>query len=212
MIRFRLFGIPIIILPWFWITMLLIGSIYVGSISTPKDFFGLLLFVLAGFFSILVHELGHGLTIKKLGADTQIVLQAFGGFATYPQNRFSRPQDFLITAVGPLAQLILGGIVLLIAKNIPIQDSLGNEFLGALYWVSFVWALFNLVPVFPLDGGQLLNALFGPKLKKVTHIISIIIAITLGLLAFKFQFLFMAFFMGYFAYQNFEILRGPKKT
>ncbi|MGJ8725538.1 MAG: M50 family metallopeptidase [Roseibacillus sp.] len=210
MIRFRLFGIPITILPWFWITMLLIGSIFIGDIKTPQDFFGVLLFVIAGFFSILVHELGHGLTIRKLGADTQIVLQAFGGFATYPQNKFSRPQDFLITAAGPLAQLILGGIVLIISLNIPIEGSLGNVFLKALYMISFVWALFNLVPVFPLDGGQLLNAVLGPKRKNITHIIGIIIAIAVGILGLMSGRLFVAFFMGYFAYQNFQILRGPK--
>ena len=74
MLRFRLFGIPITILPWFWITLAIIGA---GSLSTTDDLFRLLLFVLAGFFSVLVHELGHGLTIKKFGAPTAIVLRSF---------------------------------------------------------------------------------------------------------------------------------------
>ena len=109
MVRFRLFGIPITVLPWFWITLALIGA---GSLSSADDLFRLLLFILAGFFSVLVHELGHGLTIKKFGAPTEIVLQAFGGFATYPRDRFNRKQDFLVTAAGPAIQLVLGGIAL----------------------------------------------------------------------------------------------------
>ena len=212
MLRFRLFGIPITVLPWFWITMLLLGSMWSGSLSTPQDLFLLLLFVLAGFLSILVHELGHGLTIKKLGAETQIVLEAFGGFATSPKDRFTRTQDFLITAAGPGAQLILGFIVLGIAKTIPVTDSMGNDFLFALYWVSFLWAILNLVPVFPLDGGRLLGAVLGPKRMKITHIVSILFAVALGILAFKTGYLFAAFFMAYFAYQNFEMLRGPKQA
>ena len=168
MVRFRLFGIPITVLPWFWISLALIGS---SRISDSSDVFKVILFVLAGFISILVHELGHGLTIKKFGAPTEIVLQAFGGFATYPRNRFNRKQDFLVTAAGPAIQLALGGLILILYRNLSeeMTFTMGGHFLYVLYLISFIWAIFNLVPVYPLDGGQLLNAVLGPKLKKLTH-------------------------------------------
>lgn len=207
MIRFHLFGIPITVLPWFWITLAIIGA---DSLATSEDLFRLLLFLLAGFLSILVHELGHGLTIKKLGAPTEIVLQAFGGFATYPLNRFNRKQDFLITAAGPGIQLVLGGIALAFYLNLSeeILKTMGGHFLFTLCVISFIWAIFNLMPIFPMDGGQLLNAVLGPKLKKITHTISVIAAVSLGILALKFGFFIAIFFMGYFAYQNIQILRS----
>ena len=179
MVRFKLFGIPITILPWFWLTLAIIGS---NKLSTLDDLFRLVLFILAGFISILVHELGHGLTIKKLGAETQIVLQAFGGFATYPQNHFNRFQDFIITAAGPAVQLLLAGVVSLILNNVPIEAPMGEEFLNVLLWISVIWAVFNLLPVFPLDGGQLLNAVLGPKRRTITHIIGILVAVAIGIL------------------------------
>ena len=210
MVRFKLFGIPITILPWFWLTLALIGY---SSLSNAQDLFRLVLFILAGFISIMVHELGHGLTIKKLGADTQIVLQAFGGFATYPPNRFSRPQDFLITAAGPLVQLVLGGIVWAIYQNLDKEtfETLGPYFLWVLYKISFIWAIFNLLPVFPLDGGQLLNAVLGPKRRGITHVVSILVAVAVGALGFRFGYLFAALFMGFFAYQNFQLLQASRE-
>ncbi|GHC40524.1 metalloprotease [Roseibacillus persicicus] len=209
MFRFRLFGIPVTVLPWFWITLAIIGSQTVHGFS---DLFRIVLFVLAGFISVLVHELGHALTIKKFGAPTEIVLQAFGGFATYPPNRFNRLQDFLLTAAGPAIQIVLGLVIFLLIRTVDLPDSMGLYFLKVLSGISLFWAFINLVPVFPLDGGQLLNAMLGPKNKKITHITGIIVAIALGLLALKFGFIFATFFMGYFAYLNFQILQGPGRV
>ena len=208
MVRFNFFGIPITILPWFWITLALIGS---RSLQTTEDLFRLLLFVLAGFISILVHELGHGLTIKKLGAKTEIVLQAFGGFATYPKDRFNRLQDFLISAAGPSIQLILGGVSLAINKNIE-AESMGKYFLTMLSGISFVWAIFNLMPIFPMDGGQLLNAILGPKRRIATHGISILASIALAIIGFKLGYLLIPIFMGLFLYQNVQLLKNTSKT
>ena len=59
MIRFNLFGIPVQVQPWFWLTLVLIGG-GVGA-NTADELLLLALFVVAGFVSILVHELGHAL-------------------------------------------------------------------------------------------------------------------------------------------------------
>ena len=149
-----------------------------------------------------------------MGAPTEIVLQAFGGFATYPRNRFNRKQDFLVTAAGPAIQLVLAAIIFAIQHNLSedIAKTMGGYFLSVLSWISLIWAIFNLMPVFPLDGGQLLNAVLGPKRKTATHTIGIIVAIVLGALAIKYGFIFAALFMGYFAYQNFQILKGPDQA
>ncbi|MBK1833079.1 site-2 protease family protein [Roseibacillus ishigakijimensis] len=208
MVRFRLFGIPVTVLPWFWITLAIIGS---GTIHSGEDLFKLVLFVLAGFISVLVHELGHALTIRKFGAPTEIVLQAFGGFATYPRNRFNRKQDFLVTAAGPAIQIALGLLIGLLAYQGGLPNSMGLYFLQMLAIISIVWAVFNLLPIFPLDGGQMLKALLGPKCQKVTYGIGLAIAVGAGLLGLMGGLILVTLFMALFAYQNFQLLRNPEQ-
>jgi stage IV sporulation protein FB len=103
-IRFKLFGIPVLIHPFLWITLVIIGGY---GANTPQDILRIGLFVIAGFISLLVHELGHALTARKFGATVEIVLQAFGGYAAYSGVYLNRPQQFAITAAGPAIQLLL---------------------------------------------------------------------------------------------------------
>ena len=88
---------------------------------------------------------------------------------------------------------------------------MGRDFLVVLVWISFIWAIFNLMPVFPLDGGQLLNAILGPKRRNITHTIGILVAVALAALGLRFGYLFVALFMGYFAYQNFLHLQDSQQ-
>lgn len=106
MFSFRLFNIPVHVHPWFWVTLALIG----GGLRANDTLSMLLvvMFVLAGFISILVHELGHASMIRKYGLPTEIHLVAFGGFARYPSGQLNRKQSFLVTAAGPGIQLALG--------------------------------------------------------------------------------------------------------
>lgn len=88
MIRFSLFGIPIEIQPFFWITLVIIGG--VEGVDTAAGMMRIGLFVLAGFISVLIHELGHALTARSFGAHSAITLQAFGGYAAYSGVRLNR--------------------------------------------------------------------------------------------------------------------------
>ena len=105
MLSFRLFGIPVRIEPWFWVILALIG----GGLraNDALSMLWVLLFVLAGFISILVHELGHALTVRKFGLSPAITLIAFGGYASFPAGRLTRKQSFLVTAAGPGVQCLL---------------------------------------------------------------------------------------------------------
>ena len=186
MIHFKIFGIPVSIQPFFWITMVLIGSQLVGG--DEKQMILLMgLFVLAGFISITVHELGHALTIKHFGLPTAITLHAFGGYATYPAGILSRPKSFMVTAAGPGIQLLLGLVSYLALKNmLMIGNSNLLYFLSILTQISWFWAILNLIPVLPLDGGQLVNALLGPERIRLTLYISIGTALLGAFLLFKF--------------------------
>jgi len=206
MIRFSIFGIPVRVEPFFWISLLLLGG--AGSADSPEGIFRILLFMLAGFFSILVHELGHALTARKFGAYSEITLQAFGGYAAYSGVHLSRPQSFAVTAAGPLVQILFGVVIYLVTPLLPTINPQGHYFLGTLIWISIAWAVLNLLPVVPLDGGRLLETLLGPRRIKITLWISIVSAISAGILVYLMtgSFLF-PLFLAMFAFQSFQALK-----
>jgi Zn-dependent protease len=205
MIRFRLFGIPVTVEPWFWVTMVLIG----GGLhaSSREDLLRVILFVMAGFISLLIHEMGHALTIRKFRLPTEVTLQAFGGFASYPGGRLTRMQSFLVTAAGPGVQILFGVIVWQLSNRMEYPSVAIFYFVNVLWQISLVWAFFNCLPIFPLDGGQMLASIMGPQRAKGVHLTGIICAGVIGLLAFSSGQLFVAIFMGLFAYQNYQIFR-----
>ena len=204
MIHFSLFGIPIQIQPFFWITMALLGG--ATNASTSQGLLKLGLFIIAGFISILVHELGHALTIKSYRVPTSITLQAFGGYASYPAGRLNRLQSFLVTAAGPALQLVLALVAHVLLNRLPPNEGM-MMFLVALKWVSIIWALLNLLPVLPLDGGQLVNSVLGPRRIKITLWITIVTAVVVGIAGLLTRQIFLTVLLGMFAYQAFQALK-----
>ena len=206
MVSFSLFGIPVQIHPWFWISLAMIGG--GGSANTQSGILLLALFVLAGLVSILVHELGHALTGRAFGARSEITLQAFGGFATFAGARFTRPQHFLVTAAGPAAQLLLAALVYGAIPDLFELRSPAGHFWQVLTQISVVWALINLLPVLPLDGGQMLNAILGPARLQLTLWITILTASTAALLIFKRTHSpIFPLFLGLFVWQAWKALK-----
>ena len=209
MIRFTFFGIPVEIQPWFWVIMAMLGSGFGQVGSTANEALNIALFVIAGFISIFTHELGHALTGKIYKAQPFIVLHSFGGIAAFPGSQFTRLQSFLVTFAGPLVQIILG-IASFVALYFlqGLSDSF-RGFLGDLASISIFWALLNLIPVYPLDGGQMLFAVMGPKRRRLALQVSIGVAVlaAITLIVLKIG-IMMPIFMLYFAYQNFEELRN----
>jgi len=210
MIRFSIFGIPVRVHPFFWLTLAIIGGALWAD--SAQDILRIGLFVLAGFISIMVHELGHALTARKFGAHSEIVLQAFGGYAAYSGVRMTRPQSFTITAAGPAVQIALGVLVLGVLRQLSGISPDVAYFLLVLVWVSLVWAVLNLLPILPLDGGQMLNAILGPERVKITLWISLITAVAIGVGYFllvpgsPFRIIVLVF-MGMFAWQAWQGLR-----
>ena len=211
MIRFSIFGIPVEVQPFFWISLVILGGA-MGADSAAA-IFHILLFVLAGFISILVHELGHALTARAFGAQCAITLQSFGGYAAYSGAALNRWQRFLITAAGPGIQIILGLAVLLLIPYLPQVSREGAYFLSTLMLISFFWSILNLLPVLPLDGGQMLNAALGPDRIKITLWTSIIVAVAAGLGMFSYtRSIIFPVFLGMYAWQAFQELRAMRHS
>lgn len=208
MIQFSLFGIPVRVEPLFWLTLALLGG---GLHATNADaLLDVAMFVLAGFLSVLVHEMGHALMIRKYNLPTQVVLTTLGGYATYPSGVLTRKKSFLVTAAGPLIQLVFGGMVFAAVFFLPDQGGRLDLFFLYLIVISIVWALFNCLPIYPLDGGQMLAAILGPRRAKGLHMTGMITAGIVGALALSGGQLFVALFMGMFLYQNYQLYQQYK--
>ena len=204
MVKFTILGIPVRVEPWFWITMAFIGGGLHAANST--DILLVLVFVFAGFQSIMIHELGHALAIRKYGLPAAITLRAFGGYASFPAGKLDRKQSFFVTAAGPVLQFVFGVLLIVLAPSISIPEgSLFLPFLRDLIWVSIAWSILNCLPIYPMDGGQMMAAILGPKKQHYVHLISSIVAFIIGIAGYLYLgSILLPIFMALFALQNWQ--------
>lgn len=99
---------------------------------------------------ILVHELGHFLTAISLGLETdKIYLYPYGGISVFHTKvNIPRKEEWLVLLMGPLFQIIFYLLVSLMLNNSYLQNTFSNYNLFLL--------CFNLLPIYPLDGGKIL--------------------------------------------------------
>jgi Zn-dependent protease len=218
--HFRIFGIPVRVEPFFVVVAFLFGI-------RLEPLWVVFAFAVIVFVSVLVHELGHALTYRLLGQRSAIVLHGFGGF-TVPtgggRRALSKPKSILVSLSGALTQLLVLGLparYVFYETNWGLQQRIDYAFdqsffswapvLYYLQWVSIWWAVFNLLPIRPLDGGHVAEELVGFE---NACKLSIGAAIVAGFLAFRASFigLFGLLFFGLFAYMNFQELRAGQRT
>lgn len=159
-IHFRIFGVPVRVSPWFWVFSAILFWHY-----TERGFAFLALAVLCCFVSILIHELGHIFMGRCFGTDGYIVLYSFGGLAVGSNNVPYRWQRIAVSFAGPLAQLILYGCLRLLVRQESVAEALLNNRMllvtvALLLDINLYWPLLNLLPVWPLDGGQISREVF----------------------------------------------------
>ena len=167
--------ISISIHPFFWLFAALIGWM------NSQSFFGTLIWIGIIFISVLFHEFGHALSAVFFRQTARIQLVALGGVTTFNGPKLKFWQQFLIVLNGPLAGLLLFFLAsLALQLPLPLRFS---ELIAAIRIVNLFWSFANLLPVLPLDGGQLLRitleGFFGVKGYKASLIIGIVFAVLL---------------------------------
>ncbi len=174
-LNFRIGDIPVRIHPLFWISAIFLG------IDTNRKGIDVLIYLLAWavilFVSILVHELGHILMGRYFGSRGHIVFTALCGLAIGSSDQPKRWQRIAVFLAGPGAGFLLAALVTglfwlqnpsfalfllgrLINVTVPIQfEDIPHELVGFsiynLMWINTFWGLVNLLPIWPLDGGQI---------------------------------------------------------
>ncbi len=119
---------------------------------------------LALFLLVLLHEFGHSLACRQVGGKAdQIVLWPLGGVAYVSPPQ--RPGAMLWSlAAGPLVNLVLVPVLYLLGKvslaaGWPTDLSNVHFLLRAIWYMNLALLIFNLLPIYPLDGGQILRSL-----------------------------------------------------
>ena len=159
MFRFRMLGIPVTVDSWFLISM---GFIYVlvgGGRAGLLAAAGIAVFT-------LIHELGHAVTARHYGCTVDIRLNFLMGWAAFSSPRpLSRAQRIAISLAGPLTGLVSGLATLAVVHTlIPPDTKRGASLLlidlwRGVSWAAIVISLLNLLPLWPLDGGHVVQKL-----------------------------------------------------
>jgi len=157
---FRLLGIDVY-LHWAWFLAFLYFT------SRPNDFSNYgwaALEILALFLIVLTHEFGHALACRSVGGQANlIVLWPLGGVAYVNPPQRPGAQLWSIVA-GPLVNVILAPVlimVVILARNLGWAERFPDAFmlLANIRNINIIILLFNILPIFPLDGGQILRSL-----------------------------------------------------
>lgn len=173
MLKFRFFGFPTVVQPAFFIIAAFLGATGGGGLADLALWVGIV------FVSVFAHELGHATVARAFGRHPTITLHGSGGLTSYGGPSLGTARDIAVTLAGPMAGLIVGAIVW---KLVPAEglSPIAQTAREMALWVNVGWSILNLLPIWPLDGGQItghvLGALFGPGGRRGTHIVSIAVA------------------------------------
>ena len=149
-------------------------------------FFGLFKLFLTYFLVLILHELGHYLTAKYLGYKlNKIVFMPYGVSLNGQGNIFTPKDEILISMAGPLVNFLLSLICVSLWWLFPISYFYTEDFVVS----NMCLGIFNLVPIFPLDGGRLIVAIANSKFKKNKAIKTMKFFSIIG------SFMFMALFL-----------------
>ncbi|MGQ0431050.1 MAG: TPR end-of-group domain-containing protein [Microthrixaceae bacterium] len=204
--HFRIVGVPVRVEPVFLIISALFGLRYV---DIGLDVVGI--WVAASFISILVHELGHGLTLKAFGQPSVIVLHSFGGVTiSQRRGRLSKARGIVVSLAGSVTALLLLWLpTRQLLRSVWIVEQ-PDAVIWLVYFLAFQnlwWSIANLLPIRPLDGGNVTAELFGLS---TARRLSIGTALFGAVWAFTHNQSYAGFFALFLAFNNWQELRAER--
>ncbi len=166
---FRLFGIQLSV----HVSFLLLLAYYAWTGWQEGALDGMVWsvwFILFFFTCVVLHELGHSLTARRYGVRVpRILLLPIGGMAEMDQIPRRPSAELFITIAGPAVNFVIAALM------IPFfwREMLGlaafelysaTDTFAHLAWANLVMGTFNLLPVFPMDGGRIFRAVLASYL------------------------------------------------
>jgi stage IV sporulation protein FB len=165
---FDFYGTPVYLKYWVFV-LLLLGPIFFVSIL----------------IAVLIHELAHAYVAKKVGCNvSSVFIDILYGAALIDMEDTSHKEDIYIIFAGPLSNLLLFLLGYLLIGH--VDTGLLFDFLTTFNKVNLTLFVFNILPIFPMDGGRIsksiLSIIFGDRLGKYRAGILSLITCTLLIL------------------------------
>lgn len=205
-LQFRFLGFPVHVQVGF---LFVVGIALVFGLQAQNPLWMIASFVGVIFVSILVHELGHALVSRFFGVRVEgIWIHGFGGEVRHAPCPLG--QRIAISLAGPSAGLALGAVC--VVGVIALDHPVANAVFGMGAFVNVFWSLFNLIPIYPMDGGQAMYAslhlVLAPRTAGlITFGTGAVLAVIVAILGWQAGFLFAALFAASFAWQNVQLFR-----
>jgi stage IV sporulation protein FB len=229
--KFRLFDIPVRVNPFFWVMAAALG--WQGRSGAH-----IVIWIACVFFSILVHEFGHALTTRALfHQQPSVILYYMGGLCMSDGEQRDLRKRAMVLIMGPGAGFLLCGIVLALGFGIlgfayfpfygmvvihtpPSWIIQLPEWLilgifiaySDLIFINLLWGFFNLLPIYPLDGGQLAGVfltMHDPREgARRGYLVGMVTGGLLAIYLFTKQDQFNAFFVACLAIMNFQLYQA----
>jgi len=155
------------------VTFLLLLGYFAVQYYAPRqsvnDALSGVLFILAVFGTVVLHELGHALAARRYGIETRdITLLPIGGVARLARIPEEPKQELVVAVAGPLVNVVIAAALLVVILATggfsPLPDlaqdptGLSWPFAQRMFAVNVGLVLFNAIPAFPMDGGRVLRA------------------------------------------------------
>lgn len=165
----RWFGIDVFVHPTFWLLPLLV--VLGGATNLPLELAALF----GAFGCVALHEYGHALAARLFGIRTRdITLYPLGGVARLEGMPEKPWPEVVVALAGPAVNVAIAagllGLLVLDGVN-PLAGSFAtpaDALFARLLWVNLGLVAFNLLPVFPMDGGRVFRALLSLFTDRVT--------------------------------------------
>ena len=159
-----------------WTFLILLVWIFVAQWSAsgePAAAVRAVVFILAIFGCVVLHEFGHALTARRYGIRTRdITLLPIGGVARLEKMPEDPRHELWVALAGPavnlaIAVVIYAGLAVLRGLPVPFAAEIREgDFAVQLMSVNVFLAVFNLLPAFPMDGGRVLRALLATRINR----------------------------------------------
>lgn len=159
-----------------WTFLLLTGLVIFVNVQQGNNLIQMawsVLFILAVFACVTLHEFGHALVAAAYGIRAKhILLLPVGGIASIEKFPDNPGQELLISMAGPATNLLIAALLWMVIQQqagfinfFPDTNiTEGKYFFLNLYMINVGLAIFNLIPAFPMDGGRILRALLAFRL------------------------------------------------
>lgn len=207
------------------IGVFLIAAIFVINGLREPGFGGLIdevTFVVLLFMSIYLHEMGHAFGARLFGIGTHdVTLTFFGGYARLSRQPRTTLEEVVVSGSGPAANLLLAAALAFFLSS-PDSDGVAMhswDILWRLQLANLILGLFNLLPAYPLDGGNIAQAILARFMRRsrarlITGYLGLGVAgllVLLGLATGGLGFtVLVGLMLGFMAWQEVQSVKGSR--